>query len=217
MIAEALEHLLNEGEVLIGEIVAIRTPGGSFEVHHRAERSRRDPTGVPDIKVFTSPVAARNLARYDRLGRYRPLKGAPNLPTGWRLQLGSVEEVLEALDIFYPGALASWIAFQQGSVTPVNLRETLQRQSGMYRVTQKITNAQADELVGKFCRSEGGCLRTILWRLDSETEISSLPRTKFNPRFDQVNGTEKGVPYLCVEACNLLIAEARKVVKQSSP
>jgi sirohydrochlorin cobaltochelatase len=217
MIAETLERLLTDGEVVIGEIIATRTPGGSFEVRHRSETRRADSTGALDVRVFTSPTAARNLAKYDRLGRYRPLKGAPNLPIGWRLQLGSVEEVLQSLDAFYPGALASWIAFQQGSVAPVNLRETLQRQSGMYRITHKITNAQADELVGKCCRSDGGCLRTILWRLDPQNPISSLPRAKFNPRFDQLDGAEKGVPYLCVEACNLLIAEARKVVKQSSP
>jgi sirohydrochlorin cobaltochelatase len=217
MIAETLERLLSEGEVLIGEIIATRTPGGSFEVHHRSEKRREDSTGTPDVKVSTSPVAARNLAKYDRLGRYRPLKGAPNLPAGWKLQLGSVKELVQALDAFYPGALATWIAFQQGRVAPVNLRETLQRQSGMYRVTQKMTNAQADELVGKCCRSDGGCLRTILWRLDAQNPISSLPRAKFNPAFDQLAGTEKSVPYLCVEACNILVAQARKIVKQSSP
>jgi sirohydrochlorin cobaltochelatase len=214
MIAETLERLLSEGEVVIGEIVAIRTPGGSFEVCHRSESS--GPAGTPGIRIFTRPAAARDLARYDRLGRYRSLKGAPNLPTGWRLRLGSVEELLRALDAFYPGALATWIAFQQGNLAPVNLRDTLERQSGMYRVTQKITNTQADEMVGKCCRSDGGCLRTILWRLDPQTTISSLPLSKFDPRVDQLGHTEKCVPYLCVEACNLLVANARRVVKQAS-
>jgi len=214
MIAETLERLLSEGEVVIGEIVAIRTPGGSFEVRHRSMGS--GPGGTPDIRIFTRPAAARDLARYDRLGRYRSLKGAPNLPTGWRLRLDSVDEVLRTLDAFYPGALATWVAFQQGNLAPVNLRDTLQRQSGMYRVTQKITNAQADELVGKCCRSDGGCLRTILWRLDPQTPISSLPLSKFDPRADQLGHTGKCVPYLCVEACNLLVANARRVVKQAS-
>src|SRR5215469_256839 len=101
MIAETLERLLSEGEVVVGEIVAIRTRGGSFEVRHRSESS--GPARTPDMRIFTKPAAARELARYDRLGRYRSLKGAPNLPTGWRLQLESVEEVLQALDAFYPG------------------------------------------------------------------------------------------------------------------
>ena len=214
MIAETLERLLSEGEVVIGEIVAIRTPGGCFEIRHRSESSGHP--GTPEIRIFTRPAAARDLARYDRLGRYRSLKGAPNLPTGWRLRLESVEEVLRTLDTFYPGAFATWIAFQQGNLAAVNLRDTLQRQSGMYRVTQKITNAQADELVGKCCRSDGGCLRTILWRLDPETPISSLPLAKFDPSVDQLGQTGKCVPYLCVEACNLLVANARRVVKQAS-
>jgi sirohydrochlorin cobaltochelatase len=217
MIVETLERLLNQGEVIIGEIVATRTPAGPFEVRPRFEGPQADPTGASDIKTFTSPAAARNLARYDRLGRYRPLKGAPNLATGWRLQLGNVEEVVQALDAFYPGALATWIAFQQGNLAPVNLRDTLKRQSGMYRVTQKITNAQANEMVGKCCRSDGGCLRTILWRLDAQNPVSSLPLTKFDPRVDQLGTIEKCVPYLCVEACNLLVAQARRVVKQASP
>ena len=75
MIAETLERLLSEGEVVIGEIVAIRTPGGSFEVRHRSESS--GPARTPDIRIFTKPAAARDLARYDRLGHYRSLRGAP--------------------------------------------------------------------------------------------------------------------------------------------
>lgn|SRR6516164_470088 len=216
MIAETLQRLLSEGEVVIGEIVAIRTPGGYFELRHRSESSQPGSAGAAHIRIFTRSAAARDLARYDRLGRYRSLKGAPNLSTGWRLRLASVEEVLRALDAFYPGALATWIAFQQGNLSPVNLRDTLQRQSGMYRITQKITNAQADELVGKCCRSNGGCLRTILWRLDPQTPISSLPLSKFDPRVDQLGQTGRCVPYLCVEACNLLVAHARRVVKQAS-
>ena len=88
----------------------------------------------------------------------------------------------------------------------------------MYRVTAKITDAQADELVGRFCRSDGGCLRTILWRRDAAGAVPStrLPLEKFDPARDQwgQGGAEGNlVPLLCQEACNLLVAEARAVVK----
>ena len=40
-----------------------------------------------------------------------------------------------------------------------------------------------------------------------------LPGTKFDPAYDQTGRGEVTMPLLCQEACNLLVAEARKVVK----
>ncbi len=90
----------------------------------------------------------------------------------------------------------------------------------MYRVTGKLTDEQADALVGRFCRSDGGCLRTILWPRDPAGTVAStlLPAEKFDPTHDQTSRGEPGViPLLCQEACNLLVAEARKVVKGEVP
>jgi hypothetical protein len=65
-------------------------------------------------------------------------------------------------------------------------------------------------------------LRTILWKRDAEGAVSStkLPAEKFEPAYDQVEvSAQPGstipatVPLLCQEACNLLIAECRKMVK----
>jgi hypothetical protein len=92
----------------------------------------------------------------------------------------------------------------------------------MYRVAAKISDAQVDGLVADFCRSNGGCLRTILWKRDQRGTIAStkLPRKKFDPAWDQVqrldgpgSATPATVPLLCQEACNLLVGACRKVVK----
>jgi hypothetical protein len=109
------------------------------------------------------------------------------------------------------------------------LRETLDRQSGMYRVAAKISDSQIDDLVGNFCRSNGGCLRTILWQRDANSAIASimLSKEKFDPEYDQARVCSRRpagdahashaeaaiIPLLCQEACNLLIAQCRKVVK----
>jgi len=96
----------------------------------------------------------------------------------------------------------------------------------MYRVAAKISDAQIDDVIADFCRSNGGCLRTILWKRDARGTIAStkLPKEKFDPACDQDSG-EPGsatpataaipatVPLLCQEACNLLIAECRQMVK----
>ena len=43
----------------------------------------------------------------------------------------------------------------------------------MYRPAAKISDAEANALVGKLCRSDGGCLRAILWKRDREGTLAS--------------------------------------------
>src|SRR5262249_7299888 len=134
-------------------------------------------------------------------------------------------ELRRALDYFYPGRLAVLAAWKSGDLKTTALRETLDRQSGMYRAAAKISDLQINDLVADFCRSDGGCLRTILWKRDRNGAIAStkLPKEKFDhvmacsrrPAGDaRVSYTEAAtVPLLCQEACNLLVAECRKAVK----
>ncbi len=202
-------------EFLIGQIrVAMREDG--HELRHRDDADLAPESLTP----HRDPEEAAALALYDDAGAYRPLKTAPNLRHGWRLVLADARALRLALDLFYPARMGAWERFQGGRLAVTPLRDTLARQTGMYRVTGKISDDQADALVGRFCRSDGGCLRTILWRRDAAGAIPStrLPAEKFEPAHDQVvGGSAMGgpgfVPLLCQEACNLLVAEARAVVK----
>src|SRR4030095_17074351 len=96
---------------------------------------------------FFKQKTAYEIARYDDAGNYRPLKTAPNLRHGWRMELERSDELRRALDHFYPGRLAIFIAWQRGQLRTTPLRETLDRQSGMYRIAAKISDAQIDDLV----------------------------------------------------------------------
>src|SRR5206468_4784372 len=167
---------------------------------------------------------AIEIAKYDDAGNYRPLKTAPNVRRGWRLTLKTLEELKRALDYFYPGRLAVFAAWKSGKLQTTPLRETLDRQSGMYRVAAKISDDQIDDVVGDFCRSDGGCLRTILWKRDARGTVSStkFPDEKFDPGCDQTEALGRPgssafaedtatIPLLCQEPCNLLVAECRKV------
>ena len=82
-------------------------------------------------------------------------------------------------------------AWKKRKLQTTPLRETLDRQSGMYRVAAKISDSQIDDLVADFCRSNGGCLRTILWKRDAEGAVAStkLPNEKFDPACDQVEAS----------------------------
>lgn len=224
MIEQLLQECLRSGPINLGELVVREIEPGRFLIRHW-----KDDESPRNLVVETAAIAVLEIVRYDEQGNYRPLKGAPNLRTGWELHLESVAEVRQAIDYFYPGAFSTWLAFNRGEITPVDLRQTLTRQTGMYRVTQRLTGFQAEDLAGRFCQSHSGCLRTILWTIDGKAPEKYLPRSKFDPQADQLE-EQKGelskdggagappyrVPFLCVEACNLFVAESRKIVKVHS-
>lgn len=206
----------------VGEIV-VRKSGGGFVLSHRDDEAKED------LQIFRHSEEAIGIAKYDDAGNYRPLKTAPNLRHCWRLELDTLEAVMRALDYFYPGRLAVFAAWKKGKLQTTPLRETLDRQSGMYRVAAKISDSQIDNVVADFCRSNGGCLRAILWKRDACGAVAStkLPNEKFDPACDQTapcsrrpvgdarasHSEAATIPLLCQEACNLLIAECRKIVK----
>jgi len=206
----------------LGQIL-IQESGDNFVLSHRDDDTR-NPS-----ETFRKAEDAIEIARYNDAGNYRPLKTAPDLRHGWRVELETREELKRALDYFYPGRLAIFVAWQRSQLRTTPLRETLDRQSGMYRIAAKISDIQIDDLVADFCRSNGGCLRTILWKRDQRNTIASakLPEQKFDPTWDQTRtliepgsptpttGTAPAtVPLLCQEPCNLLVAACRKIVKE---
>jgi sirohydrochlorin cobaltochelatase len=206
----ALGDWLAKGWRCIGQIAIQCRDDGGFALTHRDDAAR------DDLAIDEEANAALELARFDDAGIYRPLKTAPTLRHGWKLRLRNLTDLRIALDLFYPGRLAAMFAFENSELVTTPFRETLARQSGMYRVAAQIDDGEADDLIGDFCRSDGGCLRTILWHRDRSETIPStkLPPAKFDPRHDQTGLGAPGIPLLCQEACNLLIAEARRVVQE---
>jgi sirohydrochlorin cobaltochelatase len=205
----ALGDWLAKGLRCIGQIAIEPGDESGFVLRHREDSERID------LLLSQRADDAAELARFDDGGNYRPLKTAPTLRHGWELRLANLAELRLALDLFYPGRLAAFLAFEKSELVTTPLRDTLERQTGMYRIAAQIREEQADELIGSFCRSDGGCLRTILWQRDAAgtTPSSHLPPDKFDPHHDQAGGSERVVPLLCQEACNLLVAEARAVVQ----
>ena len=220
----------------VGQVLVQKIKGVGFVLLHR------DDASLDKLQRYRDAEDAIEIVKHDDAGNYRPLKTAPNLLHGWRLELATVEELRRALDYFYPSRLAVFAAWKTGDLKTTALRETLDRQSGMYRVAAKISDPQINDLVTDFCRSDSGCLRTILWKRDRDGVIAStkLPKEKFDPEWNQAAArpTQVGtsrcdvrtaqravptshslpvtVPLLCQEACNLLVAECRKVVKAES-
>jgi sirohydrochlorin cobaltochelatase len=205
----ALAKWLAAGLRRIGQISIAEKKDGAFTLTHREDAAQND------FAVYAHAENAAEIARFDDAGKYRPLKTAPNLRHGWQLIVTDLGGLRLALDLFYPGRLAAFLAWENGILRATSLRQTLERQTGMYRTAAKICDEEADTLVRDFCRSDGGCLRTILWKRDGNGTIAStqLPAEKFDPPHDQTGLGETVIPLFCQEACNLLVAEARKMVK----
>jgi sirohydrochlorin cobaltochelatase len=186
----------------IREFLERQTAGGPWTLGqveiHRLTLCHEEDSNREGLKTYYRPEDARDLAIFDDADAYRPLKTAPNLRHGWRLELTTLDDLRLALDFFYPAAIGTWLAFRRGALTPVSLRETLGRQTGMYRVTQLITDAQAGEVVQKTCVE--GCLRRRLWGVNATSQ-------------DRLESLE----ILCAEPCNLLVAACRPVARQNLP
>lgn len=199
-VSEALAR--GNGGCVMGQI-AVRQIGTAFSLSHA------DDVDLAEMATFYSPEDAMALAKFEDGGDYRPLKTAPNLRHGWRMQLVDLAGVVRALEYFYPARLPVLRAWRANGLTKVtSLRATLDRQSGMYRVAANISDGQMNEVVAMVCRTNGGCLRHILWRRDASGEIPSakLPREKYEM-------PNEALPLLCQEACTILINACRKAVK----
>src|SRR5437870_1724472 len=100
-LASALADSSRFGQVLI------RKKNGAYILSHRDDESGDDLHG------FQDPDDAAEIARYDDEGNYRPLKTAPNLRHGWRLEVIDLAGLQRALDYFYPGRLAMFAAWRK--------------------------------------------------------------------------------------------------------
>ena len=146
-----------------------------------------------------SPLAeSRHFAQFNAAGEFRPLKSAPDLRRGWRLSVANDTELETALTHLYPGAVPDWFAAQSPNPPVTNYREYTARQSGMYRITAMLTDAQAAEVINTVC-DKTRCLKHRLWTV---AEILVDPPA-----------AKSLIP--CLEPCAVLMESARKELRAS--
>jgi hypothetical protein len=138
----------------------------------------------------------RSLAQFTAGGAFRPLKAAPNLPSGWRALAATDVALGMALNHLYPGAVVDWFAAQKDPVPVTHYRPFTNRQSGMYRVTQMLSDEQAARMT-LVCCHKTFCLKRRLWTVpglapDVPSEKSLIP---------------------CLEPCAVLLEFARRVLR----
>lgn len=206
-LAERLAEAIAGGIHRIGQI-AIRRQDGAYQLCHIDDEAS-DPS---HLERFTDPAAARDLSTWAEDGHYRFTKGELSLRRGWLLELGSADDLRQALDLFYPAATGLWFAAKDGRIRVEHLRDKLNRQTGMYRFARNLSDAGAQRLVREVCGPGNCCVKKILWQIDEDTPLEDSEAS----RFDGVVGNidrRAAIPLLCREACNHFVAEARKASK----
>jgi sirohydrochlorin cobaltochelatase len=212
-IANQLSNLIKSGVHRIGQLeIQTSVSNESFIIFHHADASFASQPEFGGLEKHQGPADARDLSTYAEDGTYRFTKGQTNLKRGWVMILENEEELRLALDQFYPACVGLFLAQKNGSLEVENLRDKLNRQTGMYRFARSISDAGAQKLVQEVCGPAHQCAKKILWKLDPGTPLDDSEASRFNGIPGELPANE-AIPLLCREACNHFVAECRKVAK----
>jgi sirohydrochlorin cobaltochelatase len=213
-IASELKNLIESGIHRIGE-VEIQTSACNYAylLSHWQDSGRVAEPDFGGLEFHEGPAAARAISTYAEDGSYRFTKGRVNLKRGWVMALQNEEDLRQALDQFYPACVGLFLAHQRGTLEIENLRDKLDRQTGMYRFARKISDAGAQRLVREVCGPAHQCAKRILWQIDATTPLEDSVASRFNGVPGGLPQAE-AIPLLCREACNHFVAECRKLAKE---
>ena len=171
--------------------VRVRREAAGFELRHVNDRE-----AASESLRAVAVTELRSLTNHTASGAFRPIKAAPNLRAGWRCVAASEAELEVALNQLYPGAVADWFAAQQSAPPVTHYREFTARQSGMYRITTMLTDAQAGKVTGVCCDARF-CLKRRLWTVEGLAPDPADAKSL--------------IP--CLEPCAVLLEFARKAVR----
>ena len=213
-LAARLADSVREGIAQIGQIRIYRELCEfAYGLSHVEDEDLATQPAFGGLEQFHGPTEARTLSTYAEDGEYRFTKGKTNLRKGWIMTLDSKEDLLRALDGFYPGLVALHLHHAMGKLPVENLRDKLSRQTGMYRYAGTISDEGAQTLVQEVCGPAHSCAKRILWQLDDKTPLDESEASRFNGIPNECPD-RPAIPLLCREACNHFVAECRKAAKK---
>ncbi|MFB6164912.1 MAG: DR2241 family protein [Haloarculaceae archaeon] len=181
----------------------------TYEVRH-VDDADRDPAA---LERYDEPREARELARLDADGRYRPLKTAPTLRSGWVFPDLGPGELVATVDFSYPATVANWhrecagersepadqsngdygAVSRAGDLDVTHYREAAARQTGIYDVVDELDRGAVRRLAAACC-VDSQCLKRREWDFD---DGEALDVSRGDGEFP------------CREPCSLVIAAAR--------
>lgn len=208
-----LRNLIRSGYQQIGQILfQTDVYGYPYIICHHEDAELSTEPAFGGLDQYEGPNAAREISTYAEDGTYRFTKGQTNLKRGWVVILDNEEDLRQAVDQFYPACLGLFLAQRDGTLDVQNLRDKLNRQTGMYRFARTVSDAGAQQLVQTICGPAHQCAKRILWKIDESTPLDDSEASRFNGIVGDLPASQ-AIPLLCREACNHFVAECRKVAK----
>ena len=164
-----------------------------YEVRH-ADDSDADAT---TLTPHTDPFDARDIGTLDANGRYRPLRTAPSLDSGWIFPDLTANEVYEAVEAFYPATVVNWDRERRGELDIDHWRDEQDRQSGIYNLITVLPD-EAVDWAATACCDDSQCLKRREWQLSADEPLDA----------DGGDGT-----FPCREPCSMVVAAGREWAK----
>jgi hypothetical protein len=180
-------------------VTATLAEGGRrrYRLRHAADEG----ADAAELERYDDPLDARELAKFADDGRYRPLKTAPTLATGWEYPDLGPAELVDAVEFFYPATVANWHRERTGELDVSHWQGTMARQTGMYGVVETWDRGEGHEhaeWVAESCCRDSVCLKRREWGYDDGTEL-------------ETPGGDGAFP--CREPCSLVVSAARTFTK----
>jgi len=174
-----------------GEL-ALTAHSSGYDVRHT------DDTGTPaeELEAYDDPTKAREIAKFDDEGGYRPMNGETTLPTGWVFPSLDADGLTEVVGHIYPASLENRYLELNDALDVTQWDETSERQTGIYADVEELRGEPLRCATEAFCASR--CVKRREWE---ETE-------------DETIDSESEGDFPCREACSLFVAGAREFVKQ---
>jgi len=168
-----------------------------YEIRHEDDADAE----ADALDAHEDPLDARDLTTFDDRDRYRPLKTAPSLRTGWVFTGLDATGVVETIDYIYPATVANWHREREGHLDVTHWHEHVERQSGIYGVVQTWDRQDGHEhvdWVAQACCVDSQCVKRREWDYDEDTELD----------------VERGEgEFPCREPCSVVLAAARQWTK----
>ena len=196
-VPERYDALASGLETEWGEVVVTATLGEDGHRRYDLRHADDADTDHADLDAYHDPLDARELSTYDDKGRYRPLRTAPSLVSGWVFPDLDGRDAVETLDTLYPASVANWNLERQGELDVTHWRETADRQTGIYDVVDELPPAAVDWMA-EACCVDSQCLKRREWEYDADHPL-------------EADGGTGAFP--CREPCSLVVAAARKWTK----
>nr|WP_250137712.1 DR2241 family protein [Halorientalis salina] len=168
-----------------------------YEIRHEDDAD----ASSDELTAHEEPLDARELVRHDERGRYRPLKTAPTLRSGWVFADLSASDLVETVDFVYPATVANWYREREGELDVTHWHETVERQTGIYGVVETWDRQEGHDhvdWVAEACCADSQCLKRREWEYDEDTDLD-------------VDGGDGEFP--CREPCSMVISAARRWTK----